>query len=65
MIMRIIYIKNFQGLPRNKVVQFGKHFIDFNPIVQILSRFQMFAFVDHDPAHVCRAVLAGGTVAGG
>src|ERR1039457_153664 len=52
------------GLPRNEVVQFGEHLVHLDPVLQILGGADVVALVDHDPAHVSRAVFARGAVAG-
>ena len=51
-------------LPWNELIQFGEHFINGYPVLQILGIVHMCPFIDHDPAHVGCAVLAGFAVPG-
>jgi hypothetical protein len=45
--------------PWNELIEFGKHLIDLDPILQIFGGAHMSPFIDHNPAHMRCAVFAG------
>ena len=57
--------RNRQNLPWNEPVELGEHLVHFDPVLQIPRTDDMITFIHHDPAHVRRAVFAGGTIARG
>jgi len=51
-------------LPRNELVQLGKHLVNFNPVLEIFGGADVLALVYHDPAHMGGAVFTGRAVSG-
>jgi hypothetical protein len=45
--------------PWNELIEFGKHLIDFDPILQIFGGAHVSPFIDHNPAHMRCTVFAG------
>ena len=54
-----------KGLPGDKAIKLGKHFINLDPILQIFGRSDVVPLINHGPAHVGRPILAGRAIPGG
>ena len=62
MVYSILIIRH-KPSPGDEFIQLCEHLIDLDPVLEVPGGSQVGALVDHDPAHVRGAVLAGGAVA--